>query len=416
MKRKGSVKDSKKQKSTRSKTMLTVIVGIFGIMASLICLIEEKLVQSDTQSLMRKESGEGSYEEELIANYGNDSEEFSIIVNERQFTDSELMQLSEELFKKLPKLILNENESLDRVSKSLSLSAKYQDYPFKITWKSDREDIISSEGILFPYDMEEDYEKVNLTAVLRYQEFSVSKDFDIHILKQSRDNNNIIREKIQEEINRKLEETKNDSIILLPKMLDEQEIEWQIKPKRRSLWILIFTILIIPIMRYAYEYDRKKEMIKKSLLLEVSYPDFVTRLKLLILAGINVKNSLIIIHKDMMNSKNLRDKPLITELENIVNYLRNGISEEQAFEEFGNRCRGMYKKLSILLIVNLKRGNDKLVMLLEEECVKARLQRKENALRKADIAAVKLLLPMTLIMVMIMILIIIPAYFNFNGS
>ena len=88
--------------------------------------------------------------------------------------------------------------------------------------------------------------------------------------------------------------------------------------------------------------------------------------------------------------------------------------EEEIINDFGGSCGGSYRKLAYLLVVNLKKGNDKLIALMEEEVVKANAVRKERARKRGDEASVKLLFPMMGMLLIVMALIILPAYLDFS--
>ena len=90
--------------------------------------------------------------------------------------------------------------------------------------------------------------------------------------------------------------------------------------------------------------------------------------------------------------------------------------EEQVYQEFGRRCEEMrYRRLTFLLSVHLKQGNNQLLQLLEREADSALEDRRYLAKKSGEEAGTKLLFPMMLMMLVVMFLILLPAYFNFGS-
>ena len=57
---------------------------------------------------------------------------------------------------------------MDCVREDLQLQEEYDDYPFTVTWKSDRMDVISPEGKVNPQEQDS---AVRLKAELTYEEY-----------------------------------------------------------------------------------------------------------------------------------------------------------------------------------------------------------------------------------------------------
>ena len=99
----------------------------------------------------------------------------------------------------------------------------------------------------------------------------------------------------------------------------------------------------------------------------------------------------------------------------MCNELESGISETEAYMHFGRRCRlRQYSRLSSLLVQNLRRGNDTLLQVLQEEARTSFEERKNLARELGEEAGTKLLLPMMIMLGVTMLIIIVPAYFGFS--
>lgn len=95
-------------------------------------------------------------------------------------------------------------------------------------------------------------------------------------------------------------------------------------------------------------------------------------------------------------------------------HIKAGISEYEAYEEFGHRCGTReYLKLASLLQTNLKRGTNRLRELLYQESYDAFEQRKNLAKQKGEEATTRLLIPMIMMLLVVMVIIMFPAVMSF---
>ena len=94
--------------------------------------------------------------------------------------------------------------------------------------------------------------------------------------------------------------------------------------------------------------------------------------------------------------------------------MERGVYEKDAYERLGRRCGlAEYKILSVLLVQNLKKGNQSILELLEREAVSAGEERLRRARIQGEEAATKLLLPMILQLLVVFIILMVPAFINF---
>ena len=155
---------------------------------------------------------------------------------------------------------------------------------------------------------------------------------------------------------------------------------------------------------------RKKQLLK-------DYAGFVSKLRLYLSAGLNVKNAFIKMAADYGQRQGKKEfQYLYEELKTVCHQFENGMAEEQVYQEFGKRCGEMrYRRLSFLLSVHLKQGNSQLLILLENEADSALKERRNLAKKAGEEAGTKLLFPMMLMLMVVMLFILLPAYFNFGN-
>ena len=164
--------------------------------------------------------------------------------------------------------------------------------------------------------------------------------------------------------------------------------------------------------------DLKKKLEQREEQLLLSYPEFISKLALLMGAGLPIRSAFQRMAADYQNRKT-RNQELIYVYEELTLACRemgSGITEAQAYEHFGQRCRlTQYRKCAALLSQNLKKGASGLLQALQQEAEHAFEERKRNARELGEKAGTRLLLPMMLMLVVVMVLIMVPACFSFAG-
>lgn len=158
---------------------------------------------------------------------------------------------------------------------------------------------------------------------------------------------------------------------------------------------------------------RKKEECLKEI-----YPEFVEKLRLYLVAGLNVRNAFLTITSLYagIREKDRAHSYLLKELRSAGNQLANGIPEDEVYTQWGMNCEERScRRLGFLLSVNLRKGNRQLLSCLEEEIRDTRQELQKKIRKKGEEASTKLLFPMILYLIIVMILVIYPAYQKLGG-
>ena len=159
------------------------------------------------------------------------------------------------------------------------------------------------------------------------------------------------------------------------------------------------------------EAERKEELLRQ-------YPDMVSKLSLLLGAGMTlngaweriVKNYQLQLAQKRSGQAEVYEQMLIAYRE-----IQDGMGELKAYERFGARCATpQYRKLSTLIVQNLRKGSASLSKLLEKEVTDAFTVRKNHAKKAGEEAGTKLLLPMMLMLCIVLVIILVPAILSFQ--
>ena len=94
--------------------------------------------------------------------------------------------------------------------------------------------------------------------------------------------------------------------------------------------------------------------------------------------------------------------------------MKSGVAEDQAYEQFGERCALQpYTRLAGLLTQSIRKGNAALLADLRKESSDAQEERRNLVRKKGEEAGTKLLLPM-MMMGIVMIIIMVPAFLSLS--
>jgi len=163
------------------------------------------------------------------------------------------------------------------------------------------------------------------------------------------------------------------------------------------------------------ETERKKE---RNRMLMCDYPEMVNKLSLLLGAGMTVSSAwerIIKLYEKQKTDGVLKERPTYEEMIFTYREIGEGVGERTAYERFGERCAlRPYRKLSSLIVQNLRKGSRGLTELMEAEADEAFELRKNNAKKLGEEAGTKLLAPMLLMLGIVMVIIMVPAFLSFK--
>ena len=383
--------------------------------AFLICIL------SVTQSLAgegssigfinKSEAGEGSRSVELTAKAdGEDPVSVSITVPEMSYTDDEAEKVLDELLGEMDSLILGENEAFDNIRHDMKLSSSYEGYDAAVQWRSSSISSLSVDGTI-GNSVPEKGSRVTLTAVLTLGECERTYVRELTVF-PSEDQSMASRLKNAAAV---LNEDSEKETYLLPDSVDGKSVRWYEVTgtdwQNLSVALLVFAIVLVFLKR-----EQEKEKKKKRLeMLERAYPELLSRLLLLLHAGLTCRKAFTYLDEDSRkNKRSGEDAPALVEVSAAVQDMSKGVSEGEAYRRFAERCvLPCYKNLAVLLDQNLNKGGAGLVNLLEQETVIAFEDRKRQARIQGEQTSIKLLFPMIMMLGVVMIIMIVPAFMSF---
>lgn len=388
----------------------------------------ETSVPAETEEQIREKSvsGEtgqqGGDERERKKDYGT----YTVTVHARRLTRPEAEKLAERILKQFPDCLLGENTGVGNIRFPLKMPQEAELSPFVPDWESSRYAVLDTDGSIFNSEYtEEQAEQVDLTVHLTYGDWRFDKKMSFTVRAPVRDEETMIRGEIQNTLKEAEKKSAAENTFVLPSEADGIALTWEEKTEDVSPGILVMGILVCMCAWYIMDSRLHEQTIGRSRQLAIDYPRLISRIVLYLGAGMSVRNVFYTCASEYRQQRAAESKKMMgkkagvrylyEEILLVCNELDSGIPEAEAYMHFGRRCRSrQYTKLCSLLVQNLRRGNDTLLAILQEEAQSSFEERKNLARELGEEAGTKLLLPMMIMLGVTMLIIIVPAYFSFS--
>lgn len=405
----------KPKTATSSLRLLTLIMASGFLLAALqegMAKTEEKKYQ-----LARNEPGQGSQEREFLVNGWEEIKDypFTVEIAEKKLTKKQRKQCLDQAKKELDQVIIGENISLDQVTKPLFLPEYLQDGAVEVSYSFSDYEVFRPDGSL----EQEPKEPVlaEITAELSCQEESCLYQFYVRAVPREKSAQELFEEKLKALIEKE-NQRESATFVELPEELDGKTLTWK-EDKKKTGVVIVFmaTALGVGMILREKENQKRKEAERKKQML-FDYAGIVGKLSLLLGAGMNISHAwekIALSYRRQRESGEIGCRFAYEEMLGTFYEMQDGIGELQAYENFGKRCQlGAYRKLSSMLVQNVRKGAKGMQKLLEEEEWEAYEQRKTWAKRAGEEAGTKLLLPMGIMLVIVLAILMIPAGMSLN--
>lgn len=425
MKKTRKQQTKKKGILSRAKEKWSPLYVKMGILFLAVCAVALLVFWMDnTQPFPKDESGagivsrnghgEGDREEELEVRIGDVEETMTVKVGEQEYTQEELEKVFRDAEEKLEVLVLGENQSLDEVRSNLELINKIPDTGITVTWELDNYEVMNLQGNLKPENLTDEGTLIKLTALLNYKEEMAEISFYARLYPPKLNQTEKLLKKLNEEIERLDEETRQNDRLLLPSVVDGVPVIWSYGRNFRAAALLLIGIAMT-LFLYVSEQEKQKEQKKKrDIQMALDYPQMVSKLTLYLGAGMTVRKAWYRIAEDYERQKEEKGRrEVYEEMIYTMHEIQGGGSEGECYERFGERCAlPAYKKFGAMLSQNLKKGTKGLALLLKQEADNAFEERKSLARCLGEEAGTKMLIPMFLMLAVVLVMIVVPAFFS----
>ena len=340
-----------------------------------------------------------------------------IKVSEQQYGKEEVRELFQRVMRRLDRLILGKNESLDRIEYDMDLVTQVPGEPVGVEWELERYDVMNIRGELQENALDQEGTLVKLSAVLTYSEDPREQalyECIANIVPKALTGKEQKGQQVMQEIMKREADSKTKRVWLLPEKIQGKAATYYKKMDYRGLVLIVMAILIAILLYALKQQNIRKEGEEKKRQMMLDYPEIVNKLTLFLGAGMTVKRAWRKVVEDYERHKTDGNaRHAYEEMKKACYEMESGVMETESYENFGRRCNAQpYIRLGALLSQNLRKGTKGLTHLLRLESIQAFEERKARAKRLGEEAGTKLLLPMFLMLAIVLIIVIVPAFLS----
>lgn len=400
------------------KVMWVLMLILFGSVLSL--GLQNLQKETAVQTVERDSYWGGEHVENLQVSIDGvmDKEPFQFRIKEQKYPEDKIQDLLQKKGKQLEKLILGQNKSIDYVTTDLNLIRKIPNTDIEVMWEIDNEDVMESDGKLHMDELKSEGTLVQLTATLFYENHSYIYSFYVHVFQKEISEKESFKRKLLNEIEKQDKDTDTQSAVKLPEEINGKKVVFLRVTEKYAEKILIFIVLFSVLLFFVQDERLNKQLVMRKSQLLCDYPEIVSKMTLLLGAGMTIRGTIEKITEDYIKSKkknHFRQRYVYDELVIICREMQSGVSERAAIDHWGKRCQlQCYTKFSTILQQNLKKGSEGLAALLSYEVSEAFEKRKSIAKKKGEEAGTKLLVPMLFMLLIVLVILMLPACMSFQ--
>ncbi len=358
-------------------------------------------------------------QQQIVAKIKDTENKVDLTVSHREVPEETLRLIMEEKAKELPNYILENNKSIDMINSNIRLISQIPDTQINVYWEIEENDVLLSDGSIVTEMLRDKGTLVKLSAVLNYKNIDVNTEFFVNVVKPE------LTKKQQTEynLNQLIKDVDyatvtNDSLIL-PDEIDGEAVTYARKEDENNkiVFIAMFSICI-PLLFFSQDEKLEKRKVKRERQMMMDYPEIINKMILYLGAGLTIQGAFEMIAESYLKEKkseNLSERYAYEEVVFFIREVHGGISFRNGLERFSVRCGVQsFRKLSVLLLQNLKKGSGELIGLLHSESVIAFDKRKISARKLGEEAGTKLLFPMILSLGVVLVILVVPACMLYN--
>lgn len=402
----------------RSPYLILLAFGMLGLLSGVADAAQSSGPAAG--QVARNPPGEGERETEVYVYLPERDTEYALTLSipEQKYKTQKEQEWIAAAIVEMQETFCGENASLGQIAASPVVRESYQGGAVAAEWMFSDRELISPDGKL---DLDavkgkgKGRQKIMASVQFSCGESEEEYVFDFYVVSG--------RESPKEEVLLEIEEQiaaqdPTRPSVTLPGEVAGQEVIWRAAPPVQSAELLGLGVLTAAAVWYIQKEQKEKEKEKRKQSLFLAYPEFVSKLSLLLGAGMGILGALRKMEQmyGKRRAKGGKQEEVYEALHRMICEMDNGMGQMRAYQMFSEDCDLQpYRKLVSLLASGQKVGNRRLLEQLNEEADRVFLERKNAARRLGEEAGTKLLLPMMMMLIIVMGIVMIPAFLSIYG-
>lgn len=390
------------------KKLIPITIFSIGLIIVAVFLFLKETPINNT--IKRPSFGSSVITEEFVVEMEDGSQVVELQIAPREYKQEEIEVLYKEAEEYLDSVVLAQNESFSRIIENLYFPTSIPTTGEEISWSTESPWLIASDGVVCNEMLETDT-FVEIRAKISYgSEYRVYKKVVTVVPKVYTEQEQNIRN-VMSYLQQAEQQTRTEEWFEVP----EEVLGWRIIKQQEKGWktpfFLVLVSITIPILVYSRFFEHLETLQKRRKEeAENSYSEFVTKVSLLLAAGVPVRQCFFRLAKEY--EQNYGEEHILTiELKRIKQELEYGHSENVVYETFGRRIGVLsYQRMASLLTQNVSKGVQGIRVLLLQEAKEVMAEERAKIKIKGEQAGTKLLFPMMGLLALVFAILLVPAF------
>lgn len=392
------------------------LLSIIFISILFFVAFQEQRDLNEMSKISRPEWNESprTYRSKAVLKYEDQTfvKDVTLNVQQQVRNENEIEKALDKTKKRIRKEVLGSNKDLNHIYKKLNFFTFDAETGAVIKWATDASYLIDCKGNVNS-DKINSSQRVHIKAQLKIQDKCQTYSLNVTVVPfESQAALTEIAEKKIQNIVKKINNSQSFGELILPHNVDGINITW-LKNEKSSFWFIMIIMMATFYLLFANRYEKVNKKIKlKRYAIERDFPDFMSKLVLLLNAGLIVQSAVEkMVYDYLKYYRDSEKSPLYEELSQAVKNAKE-INASFIFElkSFAVRCqvREVMRFVSIVS-ENIHMGSE-LTNKLQTEADQMWQNRKLKAEELGRLADTKLTFPLLIFLLVIIVIIITPAF------
>jgi hypothetical protein len=405
------------QQRIKQRRKQFLLIGVITLLFMLLAAYKDKQnsILNEDKNLLRKEPGTGSQEIQMDLEIPglDETVPYSLRVGEREYTYKEREELFQNAQDEIDQKFPSKGESVNHISKQVHLPETLAGGMIRADWSFSDSKAFGSDGTIQADYVSEKGTLVQVQVTMSYKSYECLYEFPCMVYPEKIEDKEALLRRVGQVITKNSQQNQDETEQILPKKIGRYDLVWRLPKAYTPIVILLLGIASIAVILFLEKEQKKKKEELRKKQMQMEYPQLVSKLALLLGAGMSVKQAWERIcdgYGNQLERGNCKRSELYEQMQTTYRQMQDGLGESRAYEQFGERSgMSMYRRFAMLLVQNLKKGNAGLLVAMETEADRAFEERKNNAKRLGEEAGTKLLFPMMIMMAIVIAIVMVPA-------